>query len=811
MRPIAALCSVSAIAMTVPAYGQTAARENRATEAEVDSSDPSDVIIVSARRRDEDVQDVPLVVSTVTSQSIEKLNLQNFTEVQGLVPGLQLSTAATGVGASAQIRGVTFDINASTQPSVEFYFNDAPITASYVLQQMYDVEQIEVLRGPQGTLRGRSSPSGSITVTTKRPDLQDFGGNISMSGNDIGGLNFKGAIGIPVIKDVLAVRAAGVWDESEANRVRTVNSGLDGRDPHAQTGGGRVSALFQPVDWLRLSGVYQRTDTNYRQYDQYASYELVNPAAPASPQMITPRDRLSIKESPTDADQRFDLYNWRAEARFGGQALIYQGQYADSHIVSVNNDDAANFFAGFDNTSTIDSNSDTTSHEIRLQNEDRIFGMFDYVLGYFNLKQDSATSILSETPIALPPFAGGGLAAVSPITIQTGQIIKESSVFGNLTAYLGENVRLSGGLRYIHLKSPANNLTLSGPGFTSALPGAIEVDDKKLIYSATAQYFVSPDVMVYAGTGTSYRPGPTIVGNYSLAQSDRQREFTFLKAETSTSYEFGIKSSLLDKRLRLNVTGYHQKFKNYPYKLTGPVYFQDFFFNTVTGVVEPRVTPLAQFGASVPVEVNGVEAEIAFKVTPQFDVGLVASYSLGKIKNGAVPCDDINQDGIPDILTTAPTLDQVQTAYGANYVGACQVNQRSSNQAPFSATVQAEYFLPVSSKADFFARGLFTFLGDSLNDPTNLYDDLGSYGILNLFAGVRDPNGAWEVNLFAKNVLNKTVATSFQRSATTGYQELQPPTFQTTIGRTASSPYSIITTNAPREFGLNFRFAFGSR
>ncbi len=130
---ILALCSVSSIAIAVPAFAQTANDEND------DTATSADTIIVTARRREESAQDVPLVVNTVGAETVGKLNLQNFTEVQTLVPGLQLKPNDSGIGANAQIRGVQYDVNASARPTVEFYLNDAVITSDAVLQQMFDI------------------------------------------------------------------------------------------------------------------------------------------------------------------------------------------------------------------------------------------------------------------------------------------------------------------------------------------------------------------------------------------------------------------------------------------------------------------------------------------------------------------------------------------------------------------------------------------------------------------------------------------------------------------------------------------------
>lgn len=402
-RIIVALCSASTFGLAAPSFAQTLTQQQSRDEA----TWADDAIIVTARRREESVQDVPLVVNTVNSEEIGKLNFQSFTEVQSLVPGLQLQTNANGIGANAQIRGVQFDINASVQPTVEFYLNDAVATADAVLQQMYDVAQIEVLRGPQGTLRGRSSPSGSITITTRKPDLFTAGGNIAASANTIGGMNFSGGVGVPLIEGVAAIRIAGAYSETEVNRVRTINGTLDGRDPFSRTKAGRITLLLKPVDWLHLEGSYHRLERTAAFYGQYASASLFDPAAAASPVLIRPGDRLSINEVRDTNDQTFETYNWRAEVNFAGQALIYQGARNTGVRLATGTSDPANRFAGSDFPGSTSTHGKGTSHELRLQNVDRVLGMFDYVIGAFRNKSGADTALVNVTPIALPAFLGG--------------------------------------------------------------------------------------------------------------------------------------------------------------------------------------------------------------------------------------------------------------------------------------------------------------------------------------------------------------------------------------------------------------------
>lgn len=205
---------------------------------------------------------------------------------------------------------------------------------------------------------------------------------------------------------------------------------------------------------------------------------------------------------------------------------------------------------------------------------------------------------------------------------------------------------------------------------------------------------------------------------------------------------------------------------------------------------------------SVPVEVKGVEAEVVYTPNQNFMVGAVLSYADGKIKNGLLPCLDLNGDGVPDAVTTPPTLAQLQAATGADGLSACPVTQRANISPPFSATVQAEYNQDLSDRLNGYVRGLYAFKGKSQNDPNNPFDQVKAYGILNLYAGVRDPDGAWDLSLYGKNITN----TFRVLSRTNG-----PLTTNTNGALFSYTNYYGIAVTEPREFGVNLRVAFGSR
>ena len=828
MGYLAKLLAASAVcALAQPAYAQESD-----TSPQVRDDLMLDAIVVTARRRSEDVQDVPLVVNTVTAEEFSKLNIRDFTDVQQLVPGLQLGTTANSFGANAQIRGVNFEVNASGfNNTIEFYQNDAPILPQVVLQQTFDIAQVEVLRGPQGALRGRASPSGSMIVTTHKPDLYEVGGYLSTTANDIGTLNFNGAIGIPVIEGVAAIRVAGIFAEDEVDRVTTINPVFEGRDPFSRTQGGRVTAVVQPTDWLRLEGGYQRTERRRRNFDQVESFSEVSDLLGPSPVTVVAGDRNAITEDGRHSREKYDIFNWQAQLSFAGQSLIYVGSHLKQDISSDESLDQGGYFTNFEYSQFTAGGATANSHEIRLQNEEMVFGMFDYVVGAFFRDTHSTNGVLRDGPITLPAMLGGGVAALTQQDITSVSITDEKSFFGNLTLHIGDSTQISGGLRYITFDS-TNTITLNAvnrldPADRSLLVSmplglglnSSEIDTDKLIYQATAQHYFTPDVMMYASIGSSFRPGLFAVGDFSVNQSALERSFQQTDDESSTSYEVGLKTTLMGGRMRFNVAGYYQEFKNYPYRAPGiGVYFVDYAYDQATQTVNPRVNDF-NFVAAVPVEVWGLEGEFAFEATSNLNLSLVASYANGKIKNGVIPCNDfINPDGSPDSPPGAPSLGDIYGVVGMDNISACTVNQPSSNQPKFTATAMAEYAYPFSDRVDGFLRGLYTFYGKGQGDPTNAWDSVDAYGLLNLFTGIRAPDGGWEVSLFAKNLFNVERVTERSLPLTSQFQTLPlegfgptGPVFGSPQNATFTSTYNQIRMTAPREFGLSVRFAFGSR
>ena len=243
------LAATTALTISMPAFAQ---------DAQADGASESNDIIVTARRSDERLQDVPVSVQVVTGASLDKLAITSVDEISKLAPGLSLVNQ--GSSTIVVLRGVTWQPGSGT-PATPIYFNDAPFDPAQTVQSLFDVGQIEVLRGPQGTSRGAPSISGAVTITTRKPDLSEFGGYARAQYGSANHWAVQGAINAPIIKDVLALRLAANIENSENNRVYSVNSAIK---PTLADRSFRATLLLKPMDTLSIQAMYQRRKTARR-------------------------------------------------------------------------------------------------------------------------------------------------------------------------------------------------------------------------------------------------------------------------------------------------------------------------------------------------------------------------------------------------------------------------------------------------------------------------------------------------------------------------------------------------------------------
>ncbi|CAN7269668.1 TonB-dependent receptor [Phenylobacterium sp. LjRoot225] len=775
---------------------------------------------MTARRRSESLQEVPQVVDAVTSDTLDKLNIRRFDDVQAVVPGLTLSSNATGYQSGASLRGVTFDVVSAADPTVAMYMNDAPVESNFLFQSMFDVGQIEVLRGPQGTTRGVAAPSGAITLTTRKPDLSEFGGYGSVTVTDQHGRNVQGAVNVPIIRDVLAARVAGLLDQDDFDGVGSIHNGLG---PRQVTNAFRTSVSFEPNDAINANVAWQHLDKKLDSYNQVTgSGSARNPA-------ISPGDRVGVQDQPNNLRQHLDIVTAQLDSRIFGQHLSYVGSYTKFKLSTRAAQDLGDVVRGVEFFQRNNTDSERTSHEIRLASDPAPGRFLDYTVGAFYLWIDTNGHV--TTPGTFLPGAFGRPGTFDPAqfnprygvpaVIDIPGTIQETSFFGTLTAHLGENTELSGGLRHI-ISINSNSSALSTadgtiavavpvpcafarlasspyPGFCDApIPGGViqnlrrRETKRPTIYNVSLSHRFNDDFLVYANHGTSWRRGPTQIGIFNAENDPALGSVIFLAPETSRAYEVGFKSTLLDGRARLNVALFRQTFKNLIFR-TQPVPYLSTNGSSVS-VATTNIT------ANADAVVEGIDIDTAFQVTRNWSISAALSYADGRVDNDTIPCRDANFDGTPD--AGAPSVADFRAAGAA--LAFCKSSGSVSQNPLWNASVQTEYVHPVRDGVDGFVRGLFSYYPKN-NRQTPAFA-IDPYSFLNLYAGLRSQDGAWELSLYAKNAFNTDEVLD------QGVDPLRTGAVGAFFGpQTGASGYTTSRATAEREIGVSVRYAFGSR
>jgi len=826
-----AFATVSLLALSAPAYASDVVTKDIVQNG---AGNGSGDIVVEARRKSERLQDVPKSVDAVTAADLRNNNVQKFDDVASLVPGLDIQNSGNAEVQDINIRGTNFNVDTGLQdPTVQLNLNDANINGNELFQSFYDIGQIEVLRGPQGTLRGRSAPSGSITITTHKPDLYKWGGYVeSTDETTVNGMREAWALNVPVISGVLAVRVAGVVDDNQGNNIRSVStvSGTPSLYPEGSYNriwSNRISVRFQPVESIEANVMYQRTVNRTQANLQTESTCLIDSTQPCGPgPLITVGDRLSTVNGQRETYANSDVVTANVDWHVLGQKLSYTGLYDHAFLYDQEPQDGANYFnngsdgypgnpavytgTGFGAYSTFTglqnpysktslSQGDDQSHEIRLASENRIFGIFDYVIGANMIYRNTFNYYSGAAPIDY---------ATSTITAHSigNNGNDEWSIFGNITAHPTEKLEISGGLRRLVDKTP--------------------VRSDNLVWSASASYHFDANVMAYVNAGSSFRPGGENLGLYYTpfqmfvnapapnpgnvgCQPIPAPCFTYggpsafyqIAGEKATSIEVGFKSQFMDKRLTVNADYFHQAYSNYQYTTAGYIEYLAAPLGSPYGSANsgqgPIAAPLIGLGtASVPATIQGVEGDITYRYSHAGSIGAVFSYVDGKIdKGGLIPCP----------------LNSAADTHASQFIGVCPGGTTSF--APrFEATVHADYAHPITDSITGFVRGQFTFHGATPFDVSLPYDKQPAYGILNVYWGVRSATSNWEATLFVQNLTNnQTRLATFGgniNANTPGYAG-QPgvpgPTSQ------YSSYYTYVGMTQPRTFGLTLRYAFGSR
>jgi outer membrane receptor protein involved in Fe transport len=348
-------------------------------------------VVVTAQKRSESVQDVPATVNVVSGEALQEFSVFNFSDVEQLTAGMTLDTSRRqGI---VSLRGLSFDPDSAARAAVETYWNEAVVRSGVMFQQVYDVERLEVLRGPQGTLQGRTSPGGAIMMVTRRPSYDAMEGMIQTTFSDNDGFNTQFGVSMPLIENELAVRVSGVYDESDAGEFENITLG---KDLSERSRGGRFSMGWKPGDSFDTTFIYEYMNAEADSHRPIAGSDIRdNPLTPPTPTLDT-FDRKEITEALAFSGAENNIYGLLMNWELGPVRLSSVTNYQDTKRDTFEDLDFVGALPGVTPAQA------TTDGEIFIQ-ELRIAGtdteFWDWLFGFYFQDQETDTVVIAVSTL----------------------------------------------------------------------------------------------------------------------------------------------------------------------------------------------------------------------------------------------------------------------------------------------------------------------------------------------------------------------------------------------------------------------------
>lgn len=582
------------IAVVKPGAGASESSSIRDSRGEGASAEAGGVkleeVVVTATKRQERVQDIPMSIAVIGNQDIERRGLTGMEDYLRSIPGVnQMDTG--GRDNSIVIRGITTSPelqNLRSGTTVASYFDETPITgaagtlAGGIDVRPVDIERIEVLRGPQGTTFGSSSLGGAMRIIPVKPQLDGFGAKVSASYSDTSGAGsdnsmLQGVINVPVVAEKFALRAVGYrYDDSgfyrnvaginPATIAVAANYGLgDYVRGHAQddvgrmhSTGGRLAALWQATDRLSLAANFltQRIEQDGRPVATVGRYEQARIP-------VAPLDRVR-GEAAEIADTDTDLVNLVLNYDLGWAALTSAASWVDG---------GSEWTFAYDTLTFVLPSSHATSEFSSFTAETRLAstlpGRLQFLGGLFYEDVDNTFSQEYHWPGTSATNPWG----TDPISFADGaRQLDQRAVFGEVSYDLTDKLAAVVGGRYFKYEKDERLLTEGGVvgvpiGAGVAIPRL--GDDDGSTFKANLSYKPTQDALLYASFAQGFRLGPPdgpgafptlcdVNGDGVVDNSNVSVESTkHVDSDFLDNYEIGGKFTLLDRRMVVDASVYH--------------------------------------------------------------------------------------------------------------------------------------------------------------------------------------------------------------------------------------------------------------
>lgn len=713
---------------------------------------------VTAQRRSQSVQDVPISISVVSADDLARNSIFSFAETAELTPGVSLNSSSAAL-ASIAVRGVGPGFFAPTAQSVPLFVDEIPASQpGAVFNTLVDVARLELLRGPQGTLYGKNAPSGAYNITTVSPDFEAVSGFVTGSyslwhANNEPTTDIRGAVNLPVTQS-FAARLSGVYAQSDG--------GIAMRSPfasNAATGGKDHRSLRARLLWQPSQATQVHLIANQQALDDTYSLRLFDGLVPGTGGEnpvgaiytdFSDREDFSARRSgsTTDVEDVALKYEWVGAAT--NIDIILAHQRFETTLFQNQNPYPILDPGGVD----FELDTQQTTLELRASDTGE---RFDYVAGVFLSATDTDAFTLLDTSVVIPADVGAKT--------------QSAAAFGNFMFHLAQQWDVSVGMRYDD-NSLDYQSSVDVSGFNGSFSEELEFDH--LSWSLKLNYYLNEDTTAYLALDNAYRQGgvnayvPAIeaIGNVldNAAIVETSDAFLRFDEEESTAFELGIKGSLLEKRLRYSLAVFYQSFDDHIIRQNDPS-------SPALATFGPLYTLI--FVNAEEVATRGFEFDVTYLVSDNLTIDFRSAYF-----------DATVEDWQNRLCRLGDSNDQELFCPGAS-------GSELTELPKFNANTQLIYFRPLTSGWQFYSTLSWTLRSESAlnSNDTARYDDPEHF--LNLNVGVsRDQ---FSITLWGKNL--------------TDQQTIQTP-FETANGDPVLPPALTSSHNNGLQYGLTLGYDF---
>lgn len=730
-RFLATASAASLIALGAPLFAQAQTSDeaqDTAAEASEDATARQDTVYVTATRRQESLQDVPLAVTAYQQGVLSEKGIVSYEGLARETPGIVLNQPTANFN-TITTRGIaTNGYGANLQAATAIYINELPISSngnSTILDPtLFDVERVEILRGPQGTLFGANSLAGAVRILTKAPNPNKFEAaglvDYGLTDGDALRQRYNGMVNMPLVKDQLALRLVGFYRD-EDGWVDNVGTGIEGANSLISAGG-RAHLLWEPTSNFDL-GLLIINENN-----RPADSSLTNPAR---------GEFIRFTERPDLFQSEFTSYNLTGNYDLGFANFTSSSTYSkiDGKFIV----DLAGTFA-----QTTPFALDAVGHDENFVQEARLSsadgGDWDWIIGgfYFNKRRDIDYDYRSSIDF-LNARGLTGLPDEYYLRYKGYFDLIESAVFGEMTYRFSDQLWATGGLRYTETSIQAhtlaggynsNYLAVALGGFSNvpltvfpvAAADGLKVEDDNLSYKASLSYKPMDNLTTYASISTGFRSpvANARAGSVSVVDPTDLVIPNGADSDGLTNYEVGLKGTFMDGKLTSNLAAYYIVWKDIQ-------------------VQANRLSDQVQFATNIGEAVSqGLE----------FEIGMYPADGLSFFLNGSLSDTEITELSATEAAMSGAELG-LQLA-----------------MPTFQGAATARYDFKVSDM-DAFVSGTASYVGDfpamfpnvpgrpTLPAPTFDYTD--AYTVVNIQSGLSKDN--WKLVGYVENLFDDSSIT----------------------------------------------------